>query len=410
MESLDKFELEIAEKGLGYEFRWKQNDTNFGAIELQDIEKKKDSLTALAKFLSYMPGYKPLLIERHLNLLSVRTVQAIIREVEGICPELPWRAMFEQMLHLLLQKLAKLEVEVVTPQDKVPQQTYLIWPLLPEGLPTILFGAAGSGKSYLAQYLSLLVQVGMEDSGPRNIKVRFANTLYLDFEGTKEEFSRRLKRLASGMLLPYIELNYVRGVRPLKECFGELKAAMDENQARLLVIDSLGPAAGGDLNSAETAIAFFEALRRLNATSLIIAHVPKSGEREKTVFGSSYFSNLARMIWEVKGVSEGNVLNLGFYNRKSNVSRLHDPIGFRLIFGEDRTEVEATDVKKIPELDEQLPLPQRIRNALSRGSKTFQELAEELDVNFDSLKKTLNRMKKKGEIVNIKRGKWGLAA
>jgi archaellum biogenesis ATPase FlaH len=48
-----------------------------------------------------------------------------------------------------------------------------------------------------------------------------------------------------------------------------------ESKAKMVIVDSLGLAAGNDLREQPTATAFFLGLRQLGITSLIITHVSK---------------------------------------------------------------------------------------------------------------------------------------
>ena len=401
-------ESTIIEKGLGYEFLWQDGSGSGGSIEVQNIKQGSDRLTALIVFKSYLPGYKPLLLQRRANLLSTKAARDLIKEATDACPYLPWREMYEQMLRCLLERLRRLPTEIVTPLDMVAEQTYLVDPIVPEGLSTIMYGAAGSGKSYLAQFLAIAVQLGPTDPVAQ-LRYKHANAIYVDYEASLEEFRRRTKRLCAGMGWPYVELIYLRGVAPLAECLMQLKTVVDEHKAKFLVIDSLGPAAGGNLNDAETAITFFEALRKLKCTAFIVAHVPKGPEKERSVFGSSYFTNLARMLWEVKGINEPTAIKIGLYNRKNNIGRLHRPLAFEITFGEQSARIEAVDIHKVPDLEEHLSPSERILNILRHGSRTIHELSEDLDLPETHIKYTLSRLKAKGKVRNVERGRWGLA-
>jgi hypothetical protein len=90
-----------------------------------------------------------------------------------------------------------------------------------------------------------------------------------------------------------------------------------------------------ELERAETAIRFFNALRSLRVASLILAHVAKNSE-EKTIYGSVFFSNFARSAWEMKKAQEAgeHIIRVGLYHRKTNLGPLQQPLGFKLHFGE----------------------------------------------------------------------------
>jgi hypothetical protein len=166
-----------------------------------------------------------------------------------------------------------------------------------------------------------------------------------------------------------------------------------------MVLDSLLAATGGDA-SAEGTAKLFAALRMFNVSTLVIAHVPKSqgeGQDHPTVYGSVFNQNFARALWELKkeqGIGE-DTLTLGLFNRKSNLSRLHPPIGLQVTQNSDgsRIHFEPYDLSKAAELAAALPLPNRIRNLLESDGvpRSSQEIADTLGANTGSVKNTLSR-------------------
>ena len=83
-------------------------------------------------------------------------------------------------------------------------------------------------------------------------------------------------------------------------------------------------------------------------------------------------------------------LTVGLYNRKSNLTRLYPAVGFQFEFTEDRTIVERVNLADVEDLAKQLPTWQRIAHFLKAGGgqpRTIAEIAEELDVKPDTVKK-----------------------
>lgn len=398
---------DVSEKGLGFEFSWHNNGTSTAAIELQKMRWYGDSLSALVTAKCYLAGYKPIIARRSLNLLATRTLQAFIQELSKRCPEVEWEIMLEQVINLTLEKMSRQEMVTITSEDSIEKPSYLIYPFVAKGMPTIIYGPAGGGKSYLGLMLALITHLG-ETGSKLRVKVQHCNTLYMDYEDTREDIAYRTKCLTRGMDWKYMEIPYIRGISPLAECVEQVKQIVDENNIGFIVIDSLGPAAGAKLNDAETAITFFNALRKLNVSTLIIAHIPKNADKEKTIFGSSYFQNLARSVWELKSSNGENTIDIGLYHRKSNIGKLFPTQGFTFTFNDESITASYTDVKDIPELEEYLSLPVRIQNLLRSQPMTLDELLTTLEVDKDTLKNALYRMHKRNQIRQLERGTWAL--
>jgi Trp operon repressor len=58
---------------------------------------------------------------------------------------------------------------------------------------------------------------------------------------------------------------------------------------------------------------------------------------------------------------------------------------------EERTTIRPANLADTPELAKEIPLRLRIRDALLGGSLTYAELAERLDADPDTIRRTVNR-------------------
>ena len=252
----------------------------------------------------------------------------------------------------------------------------------------MLFGPGGIGKSYLALFLAMLVQQGGRLVGFSGAQ---GSVLYLDYETDYGDLVHRARLLRRGHPeLLSAEPFYRRSFLPIADDLPALHRIVAESQIKLLVIDSLAPACGADLLSPETAIRFFAALRSLRVASLILAHVPKNAE-EKSIYGSVFFTNLARSVWEMKKVQEAgeNVTRIGLYHRKANLGPIQRPIGLKLQFGE-AVQFEPLELENEPELAQALPLKARIEHALASGAKTAKDISEELDAPLTQIRNRLS--------------------
>src|SRR5262249_117378 len=151
-------------------------------------------------------------------------------------------------------------------------------------------------------------------------------------------------------------------------------------------------ACDGPPEAAEVASRYFRAVRQIGCGSLHIAHVSKSSESsDQKPFGSAFWHNLARCTWNVQADPENNQLRLGFFNRKANLGPLQPPVGLLASFTNDRTTFERVSIADSPELSQKMTVRQRLDAILKHGSMTVQELSSELDVDSNTIYKTVKR-------------------
>ena len=176
------------------------------------------------------------------------------------------------------------------------------------------------------------------------------------------------------------------------------------------IFDSVGFACGATPETAESALTYYAAVRRVCPGSLHIAHRTKNGEStDKYPFGSIFWHNGARMTWYMEGAEEAPespVLNVAMHNRKGNLGkRVSAPIGFSL-FAEERTTVRSSDPAENPDLAEKVPLWRRMQCLLKRGSLSAEELAEATGASVKHVQAEYSRRKALFVVVG---GKVGLA-
>jgi hypothetical protein len=358
--------------------------------------------------------------ERHLDLhgqLTVRTTLQGAKTVDGVlsssnlnfssqqsrsrmanfltlrsgAPELDWLGAVEA----LCWKVTGAEEEGTPVQAlsdvalPVPEPTWEIAGIhLVPHEPCIMFGDGGTGKSYLALWIAT------------QLCNRGEKVLYCDFEFSASEHRLRLQRLCGPDPLPGAQLQYVRCVNPLVTEQSRLEAAIHDHQITFAIYDSIVFGLNGPPESAEIAAAYFRATRSLGVGSLHLAHTTKQssqdGQQADKPFGSAYFHNGARATYLVQRAPAGPnqaLVELSITNKKSNVGPLLPPVGLRMTFTENRTEIDPFDVAESPDLSGSLPIWQRVKSLVATGpGMTVKELAEELSVPPGSVAKAVSRM------------------
>ena len=359
----------------------------------------------------------PHLHQARLNLTSSTARHTLAKQL-GERYTTDWATILEQLSVLTLERERAGEpVLTLTSEDAVEPRRFLVPPLLPEREPTIFFGPGGSGKSLFALLVGILVASGKAHKGLQLTPVERKSVLCLDWETHEDEARRRIKRLAQplGLNAP-VEINYRRCVAPLADDVEIIQETCREHSVGLLVVDSLAPACGGgeDLMLSAAATTFFQALRRLDTTALILAHPSKNSET-KSIYGSVFFTNLARSVWEVvthQGENEDSI-SLGFFHRKSNLSRLNRPFGVEFTFDGDEGAIEARprDVLSIPQVSERASVSMRIAGLLLHsGALRPVEVAEALGEKEATARQTLGRMLDKKQVVRLDDGRYASRA
>jgi hypothetical protein len=253
--------------------------------------------------------------------------------------------------------------------------------VLPRRHPTVLFGDGGAAKSYTA----LWIAGSLAEQG---ISVGF-----FDWELAGEDHRDRLERLfPDGMP----RIMYARCERPLVHEVDRLRRVVRDAGLDYIVYDSVAFACDGPPEAAEIASAYFRAVRQIGGGSLHIAHVSKAEGGDRKPFGSAFWHNGGRATWFVKAAdgSDGSEpLSLGFFNRKANLGPLQPPLGFRVDFGPNTTTFTRTEVADSPDLSGQLSVRQKMFALLRRGSMAPEAIAEEIDADLETVRRTSRRHK-----------------
>lgn len=350
-----------------------------------------------------------------LNASSAKTQLA--RVLKDRLPKVDWRTVVEQFCILALERHRQGEPAVAITTDSLESQKvdYAITPYSPQGQPFIIYGPPACGKSYIALLLAVIAATGKPIGGLPFKPQGTYKPLFLDWEGTLGDQKLRLFRLQKGLGMSVDgKIHHRFCASTLRRDTERIQDLIGDLGVNLLVIDSLGPAAGGDLNTPQAAQDFFGALRSLRCSSIILAHTSKHGDpRRRSIFGSMFFTALARGCAEVRRLQEpgSDDITVAFYHRKSNASRLEKPFAMRFSFDGDSgpVTVHRADIRKIAELSSGLTASEQILNLLadSTGKLMPIEISQMLEISRDSVRQTLRRLLTRGKVVQDKDGSYG---
>ncbi len=345
-----------------------------------------------------------------LNFTSSRTLTTIINSLDKIDEKIDWSAIIRQLAFHILERCRMGEpVKELWTSDEIKPPEYLLYPILMKGIPTVIYGEKGVFKTGISQALAICLQLPWHDNPLGLIAPQEpVETLLLDWEAEEDIIKWQLKCLQGGMGLPPFALHYRRCALPLVDDIDQIQEHISKMGAKVIIVDSIAPAVGGDLKEASSALMFHNALRKLKVTSLLIGQTTK--DDGKKLFGSVFFEYMSRSIWELRRVQEGeeSEINLGLFHRNVNYSRLFQPMGFNVSFNGNCTSIKKQPVDLAQFIDS-ISAGMKIIEFLKDGAKTPKELSDLTGENYHAVYQALVRLGTKGKAVKVGE-KWGLLA
>jgi hypothetical protein len=384
---------EIVDLGDGYSVKWPEPHIT---ISIEYLHKQAHGLIGE---MTVRNGTAILCESLRINLNTEPRTKGIAKKVHEYDGRLSldgWARLIESTCVLILRRHREGEpLRILTVETPVEPLTYQISPFVFLGKPSVMFGDGGLGKSSFALFLAMLVSVGEYQAGIAAIS---GTPLFLDWEDSYDVHVRRMQAIsACHPKLALATVRYQSLTEPLANLTQPLLRRIQTDGISFLVIDSLAAATGGDAG-AEAATKVFRPIRTLRVGALVVAHIPKTqGEgQDPSIYGSVFNKNFSRSTWELRreqDVDEDSAV-IGLFNRKSNLSRLHPPIGLKVTQNQDNTRIqyEPFDLSQAAELKASLPWPNQIRNLLEDGDpRTSSEIAEALGAKLAVIKTTLSR-------------------
>lgn len=366
---------------------------------LESIERSKRALDAE---LVVLPRGGDELDEyaSRINLMSQSGVDALRLNLDRhYGKDKNWTKVLSDVVTLVRRAYDNLDRSIdVTEIPPPTRDQFLLYPLLPDRAPTILFGDGSGSKSLFAEALMVYGALGRDFLGMK--LARPFKSLFIDYEDTETTFYVRCWRLAAGLganIPPRTIYYWNAGGTPLPDLADAIRLKVQQEGLDLVVTDSIAPACPGEPERSEFVDAYFRGVRRIPATTLHIAHITKADDKRNTYrpFGSVMWHNRARRTWFVqKEQYEGmDSLSFGLYCRKVNDGSYPRPIsGFYTFDGmEGPIQLETMNISDSIELDKPRAPRDRLLDSLRRGSKTIAQLADELGKSEDTTSNTLKK-------------------
>lgn len=351
-------------------------------------EDSRQNVSAEVLLRTDIPGTSSHLHQARLNLTSTTSRRSLARALEERLNTVDWSALIEQLCVLVLRRYREGEPVLIVGDIPIAERLkYRVEPLIVDKQPNLLYGKGGTGKSLLATFLAVLMDDAPASCG---LKVEPGPVLYLDYETSSEEVRERITGIMAGLEQQRrSKVMYRFCFQRLADDIVEVQRIVNEHGIQMAIVDSVGPACGGEPESADVVLNYFRALRSLRITTLSVDHTNKEGH----LFGSVYKFNASRSVFELKGSEEQDGLNIGLWHRKSNNTRRIKPLGFKVEFKEEAISFSQQDIRNLPDFAKDMVLQDRIAGVLKREPLSIEAIAEKLDVSSATIKTILNRFK-----------------
>jgi len=299
------------------------------------------------------------LMIRKINLTSQQSLNTIIRALREMTddyfPDIDWPKIMEQLVvNVSKYKGGNMESVLIGNTPVINEEKHYIFPFIRKNAINIIYGAGGSGKSYLSVLFGLLVQSGKSYAG---LAPDQGNVLYIDWESDPEDLNERLRAVKKGLVevhpdIADIEFLYYRAKDKFVNEEDTIADMIVENNIGLIIIDSFGGALAGEINDSEASMQLANCLRSLGVSILGIDHVSKSNSNSP--IGTVYKVNLARNLWSVTSkVDEvNNEMEVVLKHTKTN-SKKENPRVFNMQFHVNEQAYNITEKVSINSLTNQ---------------------------------------------------------
>ncbi len=374
-------------------------------FQIDHLYEEKDGLHAEI-FISVTPleGKPWVAGPLRFNLSTPTGQSTVTRALSSRDKAVEWTGFVDAVARLMIQLYRQGHPPMdMTDLASLVMPEWAMYPFLMRGSQTNMYGDPGSGKGYIVLAIALAF-AGLYNPLGWQIP-EFGNVLYLDWEDNGNECAARLRRLLGEQFdNPFTNQErflYRRMSGRLETQVDGIKQIVRERNIKLVIIDSIGYACGGDLTDAEVAIRFSDLLHQMgNVTTLCIGHTPQQAGRDgpRQEFGSQFFRAGTRNAWEVRANQEEgqHTMYQALYHRKSNTGMKQRTIGVKLDFDPDHDLAEwvklyATTIDNNPTQLDGSSARIRIQAALLQGPMTQAEIIAVTGTSLGATKTELSR-------------------
>lgn len=380
-------------------------------------EGSRDTLSGLITVIQKSPGFDELLEQNRINLDSAMARNQFAKALTERVNHIDWVSVVKYACVLTSQEYRKGEpiLDLGGEPSKLDLQ-YRLYPIIEEGQPTTIFAPGGSGKSYVADYICVLLQYnypGLKEKWMPSLGG--CNCLYLDWETSFDTHARRIWAIKRGLDInddSFIKYRFCS--QPLAYDAAEIQKIILENDIKFLVVDSQMAACPDESATANTQ--FYNALRSFRITTLTLDHVTKTADKNtKEAYGSVVKWNRARSVfglWNHQETGQSS-MELGLYHKKHNDGINLHPIGMRVEFdgsSEKLNKVTFTsiDVADDPELIKGMELKYQLKNYLKSGALSVEELSDITGKDKETIRVTLSSKKNSDTFIKVGKSTYGL--
>ena len=388
-------------------------------VELTHILQHRQAISCWIKFkTSSEKIYGP----KSLNLLSASACKSLRSELNECDPTVNWQSVIDEICENVADSLIESSeaVDIRTVEPEVEDTSWLVRPFIKNYQPNTLMGIGGSGKSTLAIAICLSVSTGVPFLPGMSVNVTGA-TLFCDWEDDQNEFGGVVDGLLKPRGMTRNDLKhpiiYRSFAGPFTSHIESIQTDVAKNDIILVCVDSLVGSSSTDINDAESARTFYQAVATLGISSLGITHLPKGGDG-KSPIGSVMWRERSRNLFLVeKDQSDGAPSSLiALSHVKGNrTGGLMKPFGFdaRFVTNEQgkATSIEYSpgDLSVSAILSHRLPPIDLIMPLLRIRQSNIPDLAKEIpELSIKDIQTALDSAVRQGKVTKSKTGLYSV--
>ena len=353
------------------------------------------------------------------NFTSDVTRKRLINTLNEKYPDWEWLQKIDALC-AKVQSLSKTGEDdtIIQPSDpRGKHPGYYIEPIIMKGVPNVIYGDKGVNKTTLCLAMLGVISNTVKDSTFGLIAEDTTGIALLDWENNRDLTDYTTSRLVEGETIPYFELPYLRCSLPMSDDMERIGAFLYKHKATLVMVDSLGKAAGSDSHDSSgknAALRFFECLDRFQIpglTTLIIGQNAKDEVGRKSIFGSTYYTYYSRNIFRLQRSKEKSLtddeMRVALIHEESNFSVRSQPIGFRITYTKESISI-VQEAASISEYMEGANQTRTLLDFLKHGGKTVKEIAARIDASDNRTRSLLSKLKTRGLVQSLGSGLYAL--